>query len=232
MIKKLLFLCIGALMAVASFAQEESPTANWPYLYPEFMEGEIIRTRGKSLKAPVNIHLAMGALHYVDNGEIKEANTLGMEALVIGEDVFRNVGGRMMKVMAETEGGLVVQEAKANFSGIVRNDGAYGSTALNSTTTKTFLYNENAINHYNGYLLTVVYADLLAMKNDAEKLPVNRNLYLVIGMEQIHANKKSVAALDGLDRKAFSAFLKSEKIEWDEPQDLVKVLDYIVANKK
>jgi hypothetical protein len=70
------------------------------------------------------------------------------------------------------------------------------------------------------------------MKNDAEKLPVNRNLYLVIGLEQIPANKKSVAALDGLDRKAFSAFMKSEKIEWDNPQDLVKVLDYIKANRK
>jgi hypothetical protein len=230
--KKLLFLCIGALMAVAAFAQEDSPTANWPYLFPEFKEGEIIRTRGKSLKALLNIHLDMSALYYVDEGMIKEANTLGMEALVIGEDVFRNVGGRMMKVMAEAEGGLVVQEAKANFSGIVRNDGAYGSTALNSTTTKTFLYNENAINQYNGYLLTTVYADLLAMKNDAEKLPVNRNLYLVIGLEQIPANKKSVAALDGLDRKAFSAFMKSEKIEWDNPQDLVKVLDYIKANRK
>jgi hypothetical protein len=138
----------------------------------------------------------------------------------------------MMKVMAEAEGGMVVQEAKANFTGVVKNDGAYGSTALNSTTTKTFLYNENAINQYNGYLLTTVYADLLAMKNDAEKLPVNRNLYLVIGLEQIPANKKSVAALDGLDRKAFSAFMKSEKIEWDNPQDLVKVLDYIKANRK
>ena len=229
--KKLLLIFVGALMAAAAYAQEEAPTANWPYLYPEFKEGEIIRTRGKSLKALLNIHLDMGALHYVDKGLIQEANTLGMEALVIGEEVFRNVGGRMMKVMAETEGGFVVQESKANFSGIVRNDGAYGTTSLNSTTTKTFLYNENVINQYNGYLLTQVYADLLAMKNDAEKLPVNKSLYLVIGMEQIPANKKSVAALDGLDRKSFSAFLKSEKIEWDDPQDLVKVLHYIVANK-
>ena len=67
------------------------------------------------------------------------------------------------------------------------------------------------------------------MKNDAEKLPVNRNLYLVIGLEQIPANRKSVSALEGLDKKAFNAFLKSEKIEWSDPEDLVKVIDFVTA---
>ena len=87
--------------------------------------------------------------------------------------------------------------------------------------------NENVVNAYNGYLLTDVYADLLAIKEESETLPVNKNLFIVIGLEQIPANKKSVAALEGVDKKAFSAFLKSEKIKWNDPQDLVKVLDYI-----
>ena len=133
----------------------------------------------------------------------------------------------MLKVLARTEGGFVVEEAKGNFTAVVRNDGAYGTTGLNSTTTKTFLYNENVINTYNGFLLTDVYVDLLAMKNNAEKLPVNKSMYLVVGMEQIPANRKSVASLDGLDKKAFKAFLKSEDIQWDDPQDLVKVIEYI-----
>ena len=163
--KRLLFSCVFALMAVAAFAQDESPTTNWPYLYPDFMEGEILRTRGKAVKSMLNIHLNLGALHYVENGKIKEANTLGIDSIVIGEDVFRNVGGKMLKVLAETEGGYVVEEARGNFTAVVRNDGAYGTTGLNSTTTKTFMYNENVINAYNGYLLTDVYADLFAMKN-------------------------------------------------------------------
>lgn len=224
--KRILFLLTGLLLAVNVSAQEDQPTANWPYMYPEFMEGELA-LRTKTVKALFNIHLNLGALHYVENGIIKETSILGATGLTIGDDVFRNVGGRMMKVMAETEGGIVVQEAKANYSAIVRKDGAYGTTSLNSTTTKTFLYNENVINPYNGYLLIDVYADLLAMKNDSERLPVNRNLYLVIGLEQIPANRKSVAAIDGLDKKAFKAFLKSEDIQWDDPQDLAKVIEYI-----
>ena len=230
--KKILFLFIGILMAVDVFAQKDSPTANWPYLYPEFMEGELVRARNKRNKAQFNIHLDLGALHYVEDGRIKEANILNATTLVIGNDVFRNVAGKMLKVLARAQGGYIVEETRATYSAVVRNDGAYGTTALNSTTTKTFLYNENAINQYNGYLMTDVYKDLLAMRDDAEKLPVRKNLYIVIGMDQIPADKKSVASLSGLDKKALKAFLKSEKIDWNEIGDLVKVIDYIIANRK
>lgn len=226
--KKFLFMCAGTLMAVAAFAQE--PTTNWPYLYPEFKEGEL-NVRSKTEKALFNIHLDLGALHYVEDGRIKEANILNATTLVIGNDVFRNVAGKMLKVLARAQGGYIVEETRATYSAVVRNDGAYGTTALNSTTTKTFLYNENAINQYNGYLMTDVYKDLLAMRDDAEKLPVRKNLYIVIGMDQIPADKKSVASLSGLDKKALKAFLKSEKIDWNEIGDLVKVIDYIIANR-
>lgn len=227
--KKFLFLCLGILMAVAAFAQD--PTTNWPYLYPEFREGTL-QVRSKTDSALFNIHLNLGALHYVENGKIKEANTLNATTLIIGNDVFRNVGGRMLKVLARAQGGYIVEEARATYAAVVRNDGAYGTTSLNSTTTKTFLYNENAINQYNGYLMTDDYKDLLAMKDDSEKLPFRKTLYMIIGFEQIPAERKAVAALEGLDGKAFKAFLKSEKIDWNELGDLVKVMDYITANRK
>ena len=227
--KKLLFVCIAALMATAAFAQKYTPTANWPYLYPEFIEGELGRFGKKPNKALFNIHLNLGALHYVDNGKIREADILGVTGLTIGEDTFSFVGGKMLRVMAQTEGGCVVQENRGNYSAIVRNDGAYGTTSLNSTTTKTFTYNENAINHYNGYLLTDNYEELLAMAEDAETLPVMTTLYLVVGNEQIPANKSSVRDLEGIDKKAFSAFLKANKIKWDDPQDLIKVVEYLVS---
>lgn len=229
--KKLLFLFIGLLLTADAFAQDYSPTVNWPYLYPEFMEGEVVLARNKRNKALFNIHLDIGALHYVEDGRIRETSTMDIALLIIGEDVFRNVGGKMLKVLAETEGGYVVEETKANYTAVVRKDGAYGTTGLNSTTTKSFLYNENVLNGYNGYLMTDVYRDLLAMKDDSETLPVQKNLYLVIGLDQIPADKKNVSALDGLDKKAFKAFLKAEKIKWDEPQDLIKVIEYLVSTR-
>jgi hypothetical protein len=219
------------MWAIVSFAQESTPTVNWPYLYPEFREGEL-NVRSKKEKALFNIHLDLGALHYVEDGKIKEANTLNATTLTIGDDVFRNVGGKMLKALARTQGGFIVEEVRASYSAVVRDDGAYGTTSLNSTTTKTFLYNENAINSYNGYLLTDVYADLLAMKDDSESLPVRKTMYMIIGMEQIPAERKSVTSLEGMDKKALKAFLKSEKIDWSDIGDLVKVIDYIIINRK
>lgn len=229
--KKLLFLFIGLLLAADAFVQDYSPTVNWPYLYPEFMEGEVVLARNKRNKALFNIHLDIGALHYVEDGRIRETSTMDIALLIIGDDVFRNVGGKMLKVLAETEGGYVVKEYKGNFASVVKNEGAFGTTSLNSTTTKTFLYNENAVNAYNGYLMTDVYEDLLAMKDDAESLRVTESLSIVIGYEKIPANKNSVKALDGVDKKAFSVFLKSNKIKWDEPQDLIKVIEYLVSTR-
>ena len=226
--KKLLFSIIAILMAVAASAQNDSPTTSWPYLYPGFMEGEL-EVRTKITKALVNIHLNLGALHYVEDGKIKESSTIGITKLVIGEDVFRNVGGKMMKILAETEGGYVVEETRANYTAVVKKDGAYGTTALNSTTTKSFLYNENVLNGYNGYLMTDIYADLHAMKDQSETLPVLKNRYLVIGLDQIKADRQNVLDIAGLDKKAFKAFLKAEKIKWDNPQDLAKVIDFITA---
>ena len=229
--KRLLLLFIGAMLALTMSAQEDYyPTTGWPYLYPDFMEGEVLRSNRDSNKGRFNIHLSLSALHYVDkNGIIKEADTWGMTGLVIGEDRFRFVGGKMLKVVAEAKGGSVVKETRANYTAIVKKDGAMGTTALNSTTTKTYLYNQNAINQYNGYLLTDVYADLHAMRNQSERLPVTGNLFLIIGNQQIPASKKGVSELPGVDRKALSGFLKAEKIKWNDPQDLVKVIDFVTA---
>lgn len=229
--RRFFLLSIFVMWAMVSFAQESTPTVNWPYLYPEFREGEL-NVRSKIEKALFNIHLDLGALHYVEDGKIKEANTLNATTLTIGDDVFRNVGGKMLKALARTQGGFIVEEVRASYSAVVRDDGAYGTTSLNSTTTKTFLYNENAINSYNGYLLTDVYADLLAMKDDSESLPVRKTMYMIIGMEQIPAERKSVTSLEGMDKKALKAFLKSEKIDWSDIGDLVKVIDYIIINRK
>lgn len=228
--KKLLLLCISLVLAVSASAQEDQPTANWPYLYPDFLEGELIRAGNKSNKGLFNIHLNLSKLHYVDkNGLIKEADTWGVLGVIIGGDSFRFVQGKMLKVLAETVGGSVVQENRANYQSIIRDDGAYGTSSLSSTKTRTYLYNENAINQYDGYLLTDVYKDLHAMKDQSERLPVLTDTYLVIGRDLVLANKKSVAALEGVDKKAFNAFLKSNKIKWNNVDDLVKVLNFITA---
>lgn len=226
--KKLLIICIAALSAAVVAAQNVSPTVNWPYMYPDFVEGEMEKMGGQFEKGRYNIHLNVGALHYLDNGTIKEHPTVGIKSMTIGDDVYRNVGGKMLKVLAQTEGGFVVMETLANFTGIISRDGAYGGALANRD--KTFSHQENN-GSFNGYLITDKYEDLLAIKDDSDKVPVTRKIYIVIDNLLIFANKSSVIDMTGVDKKAFSAFLKSNQIKWKEPEDLVKIIDFITASK-
>lgn len=226
--KKLLIICIAALSAAVVAAQNVSPTVNWPYMYPDFVEGEMEKMGGQFEKGRYNIHLNVGALHYLNNGTIKEHPTVGIKSMTIGDDVYRNVGGKMLKVLAQTEGGFVVMETLANFNGIISRDGAYGGAVANRD--KTFSHQENN-GSFNGYLITDKYEDLLAIKDDSDKVPVTRKIYIVIDNLLIFANKSSVIDMTGVDKKAFSAFLKSNQIKWKEPEDLVKIIDFITASK-
>jgi hypothetical protein len=226
--KKLLLLCIAAFAAAVAVAQNVSPTVNWPYMYPDFVEGEMEKMGGQIEKGRYNIHLNVGALHYLNDGTIKEHPTVGVKSMTIGDDVYRNVGGKMLKVLAQTEGGFVVMETLANFTGIISRDGAYGGAVANRD--KTFSHQENN-GSFNGYLVTDNYKDLIAIKDDSDKVPVTRKIFIVIGHQMIFANKSTVIDMTGVDKKAFSAFLKSNDIKWKDPEDLVKVIDYITASK-
>ena len=226
--KRLLLICIAALSAAVAVAQNVSPTVNWPYMYPDFVEGEMEKMGGQFEKGRYNIHLNVGALHYLNDGTIKEHPTVGVKSMTIGDDVYRNVGGKMLKVLAQTEGGFVVMETLANFTGIISRDGAYGGAVANRD--KTFSHQENN-GSFNGYLITDKYEDLLAIKDDSDKVPVTKKVYIVIDNLLIFANKSSVIDMTGVDKKAFSAFLKSNQIKWKEPEDLVKIIDFITASK-
>ena len=220
--KKILILLAAALFAADVMAQDE-PTVNWPYLYPDFIEGESTLTGGKTVTAKYNIHLGLGALHFVNDGVIAESSVANILTIRMGDEVLLNVGGKMLPVLAKADGGYVVKETLADYSAIVRDDGAYGGSLSNAA--KGFSYDENYGNY--GYLVTNVYEDLLSIKNDSEELPVTKQTFLVIGNELIQASKKNVNALEGIDKKDFAAFLKANDIKWKDPQDLVKIIDYI-----
>ena len=105
-----------ALAAFVAAAQDEVPTTNWPFLYPDFLEGELRQNGGAVSKGKFNIHLGQGALNLVENGMIAEIPSLNVLYVIIGEDTFQNVGGKMMRVLADSDAGFVVQETLADYS--------------------------------------------------------------------------------------------------------------------
>lgn len=223
--KKTLVICFAALFfSFAANAQDYIPTITWPYANPDFFDGEVTFTNGKVSKSKLNIHLGQGMLHFIDDkGMISEASTVGAVLIRIGDDEYNITTGKLMKVLAKSEKGLILEEKLANYSAITRNDGAYGGNS--ASYAQGHSYDENYGNY--GYLVTNVYEDLYAQKAYGEELPVVVNRFFTVDGTLVPALKKNVSALDGLDKKAFAAFLKEEKINWKDLQDLLKVLQYI-----
>ena len=60
---------------------------------------------------------------------------------------------------------------------------------------------------------------------------MTQKTFIVIGIQKIFANKSTVIDMTGVDKKAFSAFLKANDIKWKEPEDLVKIIDFITASE-
>ena len=106
--KRYFILSIISLFSLAAAAQDYTPTVNWPYVNPDFYEGVLRQMGSKMSKARFNVHLGQGNLHILTNGEIAEANLSDVLSVTIGEEEFTNVGGKMMKVLAQSEKGFVV----------------------------------------------------------------------------------------------------------------------------
>lgn len=223
--KRILILLIMFIACMNVSAQDYMPTVNWPYLNPDFYEGEIQLIGGKVSKARFNIHLGQGKLHFVnDDGIIGEASVNEAVSATIGKDDYTKVNGMMMKVLAKSEKGYVVEETLADYSAVVRQDGAYG--APNANAAQGHSYDENYGNY--AYLITNVYDDLLSQKEYGDPLPVTEKRYFLIKGIALPVAKKSITSMEGVDKKVFAAFLKEEKIDWKDPQDLLKVIDFAV----
>lgn len=223
--KRVLAIMIMLMGGICLHAQDYIPTVNWPYLNPDFYDGQIIMTGGKISKSKFNIHLGQGKVHFLNgDGLIGEAFVGGAISAKIGDDEFVMVEGKMLKLLAKSEKGCVVEEVLADYSAVVRQDGAYG--APNANAAQGHSYDENYGNY--AYLITNVYSDLISQKEYGDPLPVTKQTHFVINGVLMQASKKSITSMEGVDKKAFGAFLKAEKIDWKDPQDLLKVIDYAV----
>lgn len=194
----------------------------WPYIYPEFTEGELKKYAGVNVEGMFNVHLAKGVLHFVEKDIIREALPTEVFSVRIGKDYYANVGGTIMKVMAESENGFVAQEVLADFAALNNTGGAYGSSS-NSISTQAL----SSLEGIGGTRSNMNHMELKNSKDDGETLPVTVKLYLVMPGKVVYAAKKDVLDIDGVDKKAISAFIKENKIKWNNPQALIKLVDYL-----
>lgn len=218
---RLLSAIVMLMSATSLFAQYE-PTTTWPYLYSDFTDGELQMLQGAPKQGKYNIHLLGSTLQFIDGDLIREASSMEVFSVRIGSDIFANVGGRMMKVLAKSEKGLVAQESLANIAELNNTGGAYGSSS-NSISTQAL----SSLEGIGGTRTNMNHMELKRSKNDGDILPLTVKIYLVVPGYNVYATKKDVSELPGMDKKAFNAFLKEKSVKWKDPESLLHVVDYI-----
>jgi hypothetical protein len=220
--KRLVLICAFALASLFAVAQEYDPTSTWPYLYPDFTEGEIMSIDGSSKKALLNVHVLKAALHYIDGELIKELAPGQAFSARIGQDYYINASGKMMKILAQNNNGYVAEGVEVDVVKLNSTGAAYGSS---STTLGTMaLSSLEGVGSTNSGT-SMNHMEIKANKDNGQILPLLRKKYLFVNKMCIFATKRDVS--DVTDPTAFKAFLKANKVKWNDPQSLLGVVDFI-----
>ena len=145
---------------------------------------------------------------------------------MIDRDVYINRGGRMVQILVEGDGGLLLKRSEVNTDKMQRSDIGYGvSSATASTQKLTGLGVEGSL----------INMDLTTAINNAktgEYLPIETSYCFLVKGHEIPATKAEFLKLDFTSKDGAKAFLKEQKIRWQRPEDLSKVLTYICENLK
>lgn len=202
--------------------QSHEPTTTWPYVYPDFTSGELQPFKGSAVSGNYNVHLLHGRLHFIDGQFIREASSLEVFSVKIGDDYYANVGGNMMRVLAKGENSFIAESVEVDMVQLNATGGAYGSSS--STLATTAMSSLEAIG--NGMTATN-HMEQKRAKEEGKILPVIKKTYIVYNGNNVYAAKKDVMDIEGVDKKQMAAFLKENKIKWKNPQSLLVLGEYL-----
>lgn len=222
--KKLITL-LATLLASACLAySQDGPTSTWPYMYDEFQEGTLLWTGGKEKNGKYNVNLVDKKLHFIDGAYIKAANMGEILSVKIGQDIYQNVAGEMYKVLAKSDKSLVVEGQEIDFAALNETGGAYGSSS--TTIGTTALSSLEGIGGTNSSQ-NINHMELKLNKENGKSLSLIVKKYMFVKGRKIFASKRDFMDVPGLDKAAAKAFLKENKIKWNNPQDILKAGDFL-----
>lgn len=215
------------LMAATVLTRAQEPTTTWPYLYGEFTSGVLLQQGGAEKQALYNVHLLHGKLHFIEDNLIKEINSSDIFSVQIGSDIYVNVNGRMMLVMAKNGNGFVARDNEIDMVKLNSTGGAYGSSS--SSVATQALSSLEGIGASNSSSNTN-HMELRANKESGQELPLIKKDYMVVDGKVIYATRKDFSAAVG--GPAAATFLKENKIKWKEAASVLKAIDFIAQHKQ
>lgn len=217
--KKLLLSAICLIAFTALKAQE--CTTIWPYLYPDFTEGAVNRTSGKTTNYKLNVHVKESRLHFLSGNLVNEAYLTDVASVRIGEDVYLPVNQKLMRIVAQDSDAYVLELKIADLSSLNETGGAYGTSSSTSATNKLSSIETDAQINHNHMLLK-------ASRNNGEKIELESTYYFYINGELIEAAARVVdKKIAPKDKESWKQFKKENKLKWNQEESLEKILKYL-----
>lgn len=205
--------------ALAVYGQN-TVMSTWPYMYPEFANGTTYLRDGKKYEKEMNVHLAKGRLHFIDNGMIKEINTPDIILVDLNGEQFTVLDGNVVKAVGDLDNGYVAIHTAVDFQRLNESQGAYGMTTTNSATMKMSSVDLVGVN--------TNHMELRQNKNSGKEIALKSDYYVVAGGIVSKATKKGIEDnLDAAGKAAFKTFQKQHKIKWKDPESLLQIVDFL-----
>ncbi len=232
----LLFLALP-LMATGQNAFEQEtgsklrfkPLDSWPYLYEDFMSGTVLSGKAGNESTfnydKMNVNVLNGTLHYVEKGTIMQADMRNIYVARIGAETYLNAGGKMMKVLSETEHGAVVLKNEVDLDEMGKANIGYGKSAVASTQ------NVSLFAVAGGDTNKKSLEDVRNSRFSGTELPIRDKIYLVVDGLLIRASKSEVMSWPNADKEAVKAYLKANKVKWRDPSSLSALVEFLYSEK-
>lgn len=226
--KKILLLTfVLSFMTIPLFAQKYEPRDTWPFVYENFTDGSLYSSTGDVLlSARMNVSVLNQKLYYLKGETIMEADMVRLYAAKIGpaEDLYVNVGAKMYRVLAESDGGAALQ---ADILDVERYNKASIGYGVTSYTASTQNLSGLAMESSAGVNINTA----MASREGGEPLPILEKKYILYGQGRIvPALKREVMDIPDLDKQAAKEFFKENKIKWNQAASLTQVADFLTNN--
>ena len=228
--KKILLLTfVLSFMTIPLFAQKYEPRDTWPFVYENFTDGSLYSSTGDVLlSARMNVSVLNQKLYYLKGETVMEADMVRLYAAKISsgpaEDLYVNVGAKMYRVLAESDGGAALQADILDVERYNKASIGYGVTSYTASTQNVSgLAMESAAG--------VNINQAQASKEGGDPLPVLEKKYILYGRGRIvPALKREVMDIPDLDKQAAKVFFKENKIKWNQAASLTQVADFLTNN--
>lgn len=208
------------LLALLSLRAQDYSTA-WPYLYSTFTDGTVILKNGTKSQHSLNVHILHGALHYIENGVVKEALLSDVLTAQIGEDRYMNVDGQMMKMVASSDAGFIAKLSLGDFERLLAGSGAYGTTAASDATRKLTSLEIAGRPNQN-------HMEMWERRHGGERVNLVDKYYIVTPDHTYEANRHAFeSALNDTQKNDFKQWSKNHKIKWNNPESLLSLVDFL-----